>query len=324
MPKVSIVTATYNGEKYLNRAIDSVINQTFTDFEFIIVDDGSTDKTSSIISQYATIDSRIRIVTRKVASGGPTIPKNVALTMIRAPYICFLDHDDYFHPEKLELLCGALDQHEDWVAVFHDLQLVDVNEQPHEGTYLSNADFPNAALLFMKSCGGEWSECDEHFYKFMSLRYAAMHTGSVMLARNRLLKDPISFRARFLGSDDTDLWLRVGFQGPMGYLDRVLAYYRQHGQNLSGDVLSMARNATEVHEENYLLGKYRFSNHERHVYRKKIAMHHFEVGYKLHATGLFIAAKNSYLSSLRLTTNYKSLKGLIEVFILNLFKNFRM
>jgi glycosyltransferase involved in cell wall biosynthesis len=321
VPKVSIITATYNGEKYIGRAIDSIRSQTLEDFEFIIVDDGSTDNTLSIINQYAAIDERIRVVTRAMASGGPTIPKNLALSLTRAPYVCFLDHDDYFHPDKIKELSEALDAHEDWVAVFHDLQLVDSDEQPHKGTYLSNADFCNAAKSFMQPVGDDWYQCASDFYNFMSLRYAAMHTDSVMLARHRLLKDPISFRLRFMGSDDTDLWLRVGAQGQMGYLDIVLAYYRQHEQNLSSDTLAMTRNAVEVHEENYLLARSRFSENELLAYRNKIAKYHFELGYKLSTAGKFSEAKRSYLNALRLRVDYRTLKGLIKVSVLDLMKS---
>jgi len=321
MPKVTVITATYNGEKYITRAIDSVLGQTLEDLEFIIVDDGSTDNTSSIISQYAATDDRIRVVARVVASGGPTIPKNLALSLARAPYICFLDHDDYFHPEKLQTMCKALDKHEDWVAVFHDLQLVDKDETPHNGTYLSNADFVNAAQAYLQPDTDAWFRCTNDFYTFMSLRYAAMHTDTVMLARHRLLRDPISFRHRFLGSDDTDLWLRVGAQGPMGYLNQVLAYYRQHDQNLSSDTLTMTRNAVEVHEENYLQARHRFSGNDRLAYRKKIAMYYFELGYKLSTVGKFAEAKSAYLSALRLHLDFKSVKGLIKALVKGLVKS---
>lgn len=320
MPKVAIVTATYNGERYINRAIDSVRSQSLQNFEFIIVDDGSTDNTLSIIRQYAAIDDRIRVVTRELASGGPTIPKNLALTMVRAPYVCFLDHDDYFHPEKLKTLCDALDKHEDWVAVFHDLQLVNNVEHPHDGTYLSNAKFCTVAKSFLQPDSDGWFRCPDNFYTFMSLRYAALHTDSVMLARRRLLKDPISFRIRFLGSDDTDLWLRVGAQGPMGYLDRVLAYYRQHDQNLSSDSLTMTRNAVEVHEENYLQARHRFSKSDLLDYQKKIAKYHFELGYKLNMAGKYSEAKSSYLNALRLQVDFKTLKGIVKAVGMKLVK----
>ena len=96
MPKVTVITPTYNGAAYIAETIDSVLAQTLTDFEMIVVDDGSTDGTRDILDSYAARDARVRVVKRPKPSGGPTIPKNWALSLASSPYVCFLDRDDYF------------------------------------------------------------------------------------------------------------------------------------------------------------------------------------------------------------------------------------
>ena len=150
MPHVTVITPTYNGEQYIAETIQSVLAQTMTDFEYIIVNDGSTDGTLEILTEFEKQDQRIRIVTLPKASGGPTIPKNLALSMVRSPYVCFLDHDDYFAADKLAKMCVKMDENPEWVAAFHDIQLINGTGTPHEGTYLSNSNFKIEARDYLR------------------------------------------------------------------------------------------------------------------------------------------------------------------------------
>ncbi len=100
-PKLSVIIPTYNGEKFIGRAIESVLNQTFKNFELIIVDDGSTDNTKEIVMEYQKKDERIKYLWEE-NSGGPAKPYNLALKQCGGEYIAFLDHDDMWLPEKLE------------------------------------------------------------------------------------------------------------------------------------------------------------------------------------------------------------------------------
>ncbi|HRF44128.1 MAG TPA: glycosyltransferase [Candidatus Competibacteraceae bacterium] len=318
MSKVSVIMPTYNGERFIGRAIDSVLEQSMTGFELILIDDGSIDHTPELLSSYALKDCRIRVIRRETSSGGPTIPKNLALSLIMdSDYICFLDHDDYYHPNKLELMCAGLDKHPEWVAAFHDLQLVTTDGQFFDGTYLSNAGFLSAASKFLRSTAEEgWYDCGTDFYVFMSLRYAAMHTDSVIVAPLRLLKDPIGFRQRFRGSDDTDLWLRIGAQGSIGFLNLVLAYYRQHGNNLSFDLLAMNENAIEVHENNYLHARHFFSRKQLIQYRHKIASYQTNLGYQFYRQGRFFESRLAYTNAIRKGDIIQGFLGILKTYIL--------
>jgi hypothetical protein len=123
-----------------------------------------------------------------------------------------------------------------------------------EQSYLKNnkrkINFLNDANDFLSSISGELYECGENFYKFISLNYAAMHTDTIILSRERLLSDPVCFRYRFRWADDTNLWLRISSQGKIGYYDRVLAYWREHDLNTSSNGFEMAENGIEIHEDN--------------------------------------------------------------------------
>ncbi len=97
---VSVILDNYNYEKYIEKAIESVLLQTYTDFELIIVDDGSTDNSSMIIEKCAKKDSRIKVILKE--NGGQTSAFNAAFAVSKGSIIAFLDSDDFWYPEKLE------------------------------------------------------------------------------------------------------------------------------------------------------------------------------------------------------------------------------
>lgn len=99
-PQITIIIPVYNVEKYLNRCLDSVLAQTFKDFEAILIDDGSTDNSRNICNQYAQKDKRIRVICCK--NGGPSKARNVGLEYAKSPWVTFIDSDDYVTSEYLE------------------------------------------------------------------------------------------------------------------------------------------------------------------------------------------------------------------------------
>ncbi len=105
-PAVSIVIPVYNLEKYLGACLDSVLGQTFGDFEAVVVNDGSTDGSEAVLRRYADRDPRIRLFT--TPNQGAARARGTALSHARGEYVCFLDADDYFEPDMLERLTGAI------------------------------------------------------------------------------------------------------------------------------------------------------------------------------------------------------------------------
>lgn len=101
-PTISVITAVYNGEHHLGDCLTSIFNQTFTDFELIVVDDGSTDTTHRILEGWQKRDTRLRILTNQKNQGRPQA-RNRALTASRGQYIAILDADDYSLPDRLGL-----------------------------------------------------------------------------------------------------------------------------------------------------------------------------------------------------------------------------
>ena len=101
LPLVSIITPCYNAAPFISQAIESVLAQSFGDWEMIIVDDCSSDDSLSIIQKYARIDFRIRYLRTDKPSGSPTLPRNMGIKEAKGRYIAFLDSDDIWLPNKL-------------------------------------------------------------------------------------------------------------------------------------------------------------------------------------------------------------------------------
>ncbi len=107
MPKLSIIVPIYNVEKYLKRCIDSILSQMYTDFEAILIDDGSPDQCGRIIDEYAKIDGRIVAIHQK--NKGVSAARNAGLQAARGEYIGFVDPDDWIEPDMYSVLLGIMD-----------------------------------------------------------------------------------------------------------------------------------------------------------------------------------------------------------------------
>lgn len=105
MSKISIIVPVYNVELYLRRCIDSILNQTFTDFELILVDDGSPDSSGKICDEYAESDERIKVIHKK--NSGPASARNTGLDVANGEWITFVDSDDWINKEYLEKLYNS-------------------------------------------------------------------------------------------------------------------------------------------------------------------------------------------------------------------------
>lgn len=117
---ISVIMPAYNSERYISEAIESVINQSFYNFELIIVDDGSTDRTPEIIDKYAETDLRIKVFHRENA--GVSSARNFALQNICGEYVTFIDSDDMYHTDRLKIMYSVFEQNPECDAVFVDFK----------------------------------------------------------------------------------------------------------------------------------------------------------------------------------------------------------
>lgn len=117
MPKVSIVVAIWNSQTYLAQCVDSMLNQTFSDFELILVDDGSTDKTSKICDKYQKSDKRVRVIHQK--NGGQTNARQNGLKIAKGDYVLIFDSDDWLELNALEVMVEAAEKNDADIVTFN-------------------------------------------------------------------------------------------------------------------------------------------------------------------------------------------------------------
>lgn len=141
MPEISVIVPVYNTEKYLHRCVDSILAQTFTDFELILVDDGSPDNCPAICDEYAAMDSRVRVIHK--ANGGVSSARNAGLDAACGKYIMFCDSDDYVDCDWCRELYRAISAHptssivSNFMRVRPDKMTIAVSPELHTGDKLS-------------------------------------------------------------------------------------------------------------------------------------------------------------------------------------------
>lgn len=207
-PKVSVILPVYNAGGYLREAIDSILHQTFTDFELVIVNDGSTDGSDSVIRSYT--DSRIRYIVQE--NQGVRGALNTALAAASGEYIARMDQDDISDPRRFALQVEFLDQHTDHIVVGTTYAYINQHGQV-TGVFpalLNDVDIRRE--LFTKSPFGH---------------------GSVMLRAAPMREQRIVYRADY--TDDYDLWFQLAPHGKFANLPEVLYFWR----NLSSGITSL-------------------------------------------------------------------------------------
>jgi len=211
-PWVSIITPTFNRSGYLRQAIASVLAQTFTDFEIIIVDDGSTDDTSTAVASFGSE----QIVYLRQQNAGRSIARNRGLAEARGQYIAFLDDDDLYLPQKLAAQASHLDNHPEIGLVAGGSQIISA-----DGTLIRDSQtLQKPPELALPGC----------------LYACPLLTCSVLLRRNWLDALDHWFDPAMDRAEDTDLWIRLLLAGcRMAWMPDVVSAYRQHGSNSQGD-----------------------------------------------------------------------------------------
>jgi len=215
--KVSIIIPTYNGAKYLPQAVESILAQTYDQYEIVIIDDGSTDQTKDIVSDF--IDSypgKIRYIYQDNA--GVSVARNTGIQNSKGRYIAFLDSDDQWLSQHLEKSVMAIESQPSTGLVHSNLTRVTesgktietpvknekyVSGKIFEPLFLRKGNIACSTVLFKKECCEKVGYFDEQLTR--------------------------------LGCEDREMWLRIAQQYEIYYIDEVLVHYRVHETNFSRD-----------------------------------------------------------------------------------------
>ena len=210
-PKVSVLIAACNGERYIAEAVGSILGQTYRDLELIVLDDGSTDGTRAILHEIASRDERMRIVEKDNEGLIRTLNRGIAEA--RGAYIARLDHDDISRPLRIEKQAGFLDKNPDFIGVGCLLQTIRADGTPIGPTRLRHEVLVHAP--------GAFPPKQQWLY------------GPTPMIRAEALRRSGGYREKFVAAEDRDLCWRLGEIGKLERLPEALVDHRVHDSNMS-------------------------------------------------------------------------------------------
>ncbi len=203
MPRISVILPVYNCQEYIFEAVKSILNQTFSDFEFIIIDDCSTDTTLQVIKNFN--DARI-IIIEKPVNTGYTDSLNYAISIAKGQYIARMDGDDISFPTRFEKQVAFLEANDDVILCGSGIQII--------GTEVKLNHPTNHDEILVKLCFGN-----------------SFYHPTIMARKNIMLSN--NYDKKFEPAEDYDLWTRLAFVGKLANIPEVLLNYREHDSQIS-------------------------------------------------------------------------------------------
>lgn len=216
MPKISIVLPTYNGEKYIKLALDSILSQTESDWELIIVNDCSTDSTREIVEDYSNRDKRITVinneVNKKVAAS-----LNIGFKLAKGKYFTWTSDDNLMKPNALLEMLKYFNEHEDVDFVSFGAEIIDEHGE----------------------VTGLWKRKTKPYYLICS-----SNIGACFLYSREIANKIGPYDESLPVADDYDFWCRAALAGNMAYSEEPLYQYRRHGGALSSTHTELVHSVT--------------------------------------------------------------------------------
>lgn len=231
-PAVSIVIPAYNAAKYLAQTLESVRAQTFSNWECIVVDDGSSDTTAQIAEEFAAHDKRIRWVSQTNAGVSAARNNGWARAHPRSLWVAFLDADDLWEPEFLQTLSAVLEAHPDAAAAHCTAYYIDQNGHRFAEGVLEDAsrrryELEGGAIVRHSS--------DRPTTFAMTAVHATIYTPGCALIRRAALEQVGGFNTAFSLGEDWELWVRLSRLSPFPFVNQPLLAYRRHQTNSSSN-----------------------------------------------------------------------------------------
>ena len=233
---ISVVMSVYNGELYLSEAIESILNQYYENFEFIIINDGSTDDSLKILKKYASEDSRIKIINR--SNKGLIYSLNEAISKSKGKYIARMDHDDVCPPYRLGTQLDYIEKNDLDICGGH-YKLIN-----KKGDFISLNKVPLA-----------------HDMCTLSLLFKVPFAhSSVIIRKNFLIKHALSYgQSNYKKAEDLDLWIRMHKHGAkFGNVDNIVLLYR-----VVQDSLFRKNKSLIIKESNNMFSQFYLDNLDR-------------------------------------------------------------
>lgn len=233
-PIISIIVPAYNAASYIKSTLDSAINQTFKDFEILVINDCSTDDTVDIVESYCATDKRVKLISLSVNKGAPAGPRNIGVKEAKGQWIAFLDADDIWHPQKLKRQMDLLNS---TGARFCSTQMINFVDE--KGLKLNDASPDDFS----------WISFKQQLIKYRT------PTSSVVVDKKLMEKFPFNEDIKYKAREDLDCWLHCHEEIKKSVkISQPMMGYRIITGQISGKKWVMVR------RHFYVLSKYRFSS----------------------------------------------------------------
>lgn len=210
-PKVSVIVPSYNRADYIKETIDSILAQSYTDFELIFIDDGSTDNTEKIVNEYCDKDSRVKYFKQK--NSERAVARSHGLRLALGDYLCLVDSDDTWYPEKLAKQVKVLDENPDVVLCYASVNRIDFSSNRVKASSRQHQGFSG-----------------DIFEELLKRNFIPSVTPMFRKAAFNKVGDQVT---EFIPYEDWDFWLRLSKQGKFHHIKEALGDYRLHpGQSV--------------------------------------------------------------------------------------------
>jgi len=247
VPRVSVITPLYNGEMFLPYTIQSVLAQSFRDFELLLVDDGSKDGSLAIAKEYAQKDSRIKVSSQTNMGVGATRHRAAAeLACAGSEFLLFLDQDDILEVDALRQLVELANSQPQSVAAHGFLRIIDGKGESVPYHHCEIHNWMRRKIVDGAITPTPISEpTNFHTLSYLNFIYSP---GCVLMRKTAYTKSG-GFDQKFAPADDWDLWLKLVRIGPMAALPQTVLAWRLHGQNHTFDREKMLAATDAVYEQ---------------------------------------------------------------------------
>jgi glycosyltransferase involved in cell wall biosynthesis len=241
VPRVAVITCCWNSEAYVGRTIESVLAQTFSDWEQVVVDDGSPGDIVAAVGPHMGRDPRIQLVRQR--NGGLCNARNAGYhaSSPECQYVLFLDADDCMEPDMLRVLVAELDNHPEAGMAFCDRTLIDAHDRPIR-QYAGDA-IPRFVPGRFRPRRLKTDEPETPFVAFFAY---SVTVPSLTLLRRSTFEKVGTWDESLAHYDDTDMWLRVTLQSTARYVPQHLLRRRIHGEQLTRSPAGESRRRESV------------------------------------------------------------------------------
>ena len=291
---VSVITPSFNAAKVLPHAINSVLSQSYQNFEIIVVDDGSTDNTKEVVEKYINNSNPCRIRYIYQENAGVSNARNTGMKKAKGQYIAFLDSDDIFLEESLAERVHFLSQNQAIALVFTDYYLInDKNINLANKNRAHQDNFWEIIKPIVEYHSGDNHILKKTFYaNFFLFKVFPIWTGTVLL-RKAALTPAFKFREDISVCEDLEFWLKIVKNNRVGYISKPLSCYNHYQSNLSKNPIMYSLNNIKFFKE--LLQDRQI---DKNIIKKLISNNFFNLGYYYYKNKNYFRSKLLFMKAL--------------------------